>query len=254
MDVHAYYRFGLWFIFIYAAVVFPLLFFVTAPYGRHNRGGWGPQMNARWAWVVMEAPSPIAFTVVFLMGTHAWSTAPLVLAGLYLLHYIYRAFIFPFRMRGEDKKTKPLLTVVMAIVFNVFNGSLNALAIAWFGDHLVSGWTGDPRFALGVALFFVGWAVNHQSDAILRGLRAPGETGYKIPRGGLYRWVTSPNYFGEIVEWSGFALAAWTMPALAFAIFTAANLVPRAVSHHKWYHEKFPNYPPERRAVIPGLL
>ena len=65
-----------------------------------------------------------------------------------------------------------------------------------------------------------------KSDAILMSLRKPGETGYRIPHGGFYRWISSPNYFGEIVEWVGFALAAWTVPAWVFAWFTATNLIP----------------------------
>ena len=44
------------------------------------------------------------------------------------------------------------------------------------------------------------------------------------------------------------ALAGW-----AFAVFTIANLAPRALTHHKWYRAQFPDYPPERRALIPGL-
>lgn len=35
----------------------------------------------------------------------------------------------------------------------------------------------------GSALWFVGWLMNVHSDHILRNLRKPGETGYKIPTG-----------------------------------------------------------------------
>ena len=37
-----------------AVVVFVMLFFITAPYGRHVRRGWGPDLGSRLAWVVME--------------------------------------------------------------------------------------------------------------------------------------------------------------------------------------------------------
>jgi steroid 5-alpha reductase family enzyme len=88
---------------------------------------------------------------------------------------------------------------------------------------------------------------------VLRTLRKPGETGYKIPHGGLYRFISSPNYFGELLEWSGFAIAAQTLAGWAFFFFTFANLAPRAVSHHRWYREKFSEYPSSRRALIPFL-
>ena len=85
-------------------------------------------------------------------------------------------------------------------------------------------------------------------------LRKPGETGYKLPRGGLYERVTCPNYLGELLEWVGFAIASWSLPGLAFAVYTAANLVPRALANRRWYRERFPDYPSERKALIPFLL
>ena len=102
-------------------------------------------------------------------------------------------------------------------------------------------------------MFLLGFAINLQSDSILRSLRKPGETDYKVPHGGLYRFVSCPNYLGEIVEWSGWALMTWSLPGLAFALYTFANLAPRALKHHRWYQEKFADYPKERKALIPGL-
>ena len=96
--------------------------------------------------------------------------------------------------------------------------------------------------------------INNQSDHILINLRKPGETGYKIPKGGFFKYVSAPNLFGEMLEWMGFAILCWNLPALGFAVWTAANLIPRAISHHRWYLEKFENYPKERKAVIPFLV
>ncbi len=251
-DSFELYQYALWFVLIFAAVNFVLLWFVVAPYGRHLRKGWGPTLNPRVAWILMEAPSPIGFALVFFASARAFELVPLTLAGLFLLHYVYRSFIYPFRTRGGARK--PVLTVSFGSVFNICNGSINAYAITELAPHLQASWLYDPRFLLGVALFGFGYAVNHQADEILRSLRAPGETGYKIPYGGFYRWISCPNYFGEILEWIGFALAAWTPAAAVFALFTASNLVPRAVAHHRWYHEKFSGYPRERRAVLPFLL
>jgi steroid 5-alpha reductase family enzyme len=96
--------------------------------------------------------------------------------------------------------------------------------------------------------------INVHSDHILRNLRKPGGIGYKIPRGGLFRWITSPNYFGEIMEWCGWAIATWSLAGIAFAAFTFANLAPRAWSHHKWYNKTFSNYPKNRKAIIPFIF
>jgi steroid 5-alpha reductase family enzyme len=107
---------------------------------------------------------------------------------------------------------------------------------------------------IGVFLFALGFAVNHHSDRLLRNLRKPGESGYSIPRGGLFPWVSCPNYLGEIIEWTGWAVATWSPAGLSFAVWTAANLIPRAFRHHRWYRTEFSDYPEKRKAVIPFLL
>lgn len=235
-----------------AIASFVALLFVPAPYGRHHRPGWGPAIPARIGWVVMESPSVWLFAWVYAQGRYASDTVPLVLLALWQLHYLQRTLVFPLRMRPGAPK--PLVTVAMALGFNLANAWLNAAGVSGVEGPYAPGWAASPRFVLGVALFALGFGVNLHSDAILRRLRKPGETGYRVPQGGLFRWVTSPNYLGEIVEWCGFALAAGTWAAAAFALFTAANLVPRALTHHRWYRERFPDYPRERRAILPGLL
>ncbi|KAK5966354.1 3-oxo-5-alpha-steroid 4-dehydrogenase [Trichostrongylus colubriformis] len=107
---------------------------------------------------------------------------------------------------------------------------------------------------IGMSMFAIGMFINIHSDSILRNLRKPGESGYKIPRGGMFEYVSGANFLGEIVEWSGFAIMSGSLPAVAFAIFTASNIGPRAIQHHQWYLNKFPDYPRDRRAVIPFVL
>ena len=253
-EAHPLYTWALVFVIAFGALTFPILFFVSAPYGRHFREGWGPTIAAKLGWVLMEAPSPIGYAVVHFRSEHGFASVPVVLLGMWQTHYVWRSFVFPLLMRGSGKR-KPLLTVLMAVGFNCCNGTLNAFAITELAPHLwTNDWLTDPRFLIGVAVFVFGWAMNQHSDHLLRNLRQPGESGYKIPYGGAFRWVTSPNYLGEIIEWLGFALAAWTVPGIVFAGFTAANLIPRAVSHHRWYHEQFPDYPSERKAILPHVL
>ncbi len=246
------YRWGVGFVLVAAAFTLPALLMMTAPYGRYTREGYGAPLPARPAWVVMELPAPLVFALVYFQGPHAGDAVPLVFLGLWQLHYLQRTFVFPLLMRSGGRGT-PVTTFAMALVFNVVNGTLNALAVSHVAAY-DAGWLLDPRFLAGAALFLAGWGINLHADSVLRNLRAPGETGYKIPRGGIYRWVSGGNYFGEIVEWCGWALATWSTAGLAFAVFTMANIGPRAIAHHRWYKERFPDYPPERKALIPGLL
>ena len=166
-------------------------------------------------------------------------------------HYLQRGFVYPFLMRAGARM--PVSLMAMAITFNTLNAYINARWVSDLGHYPVS-WLADPRFLLGAALFVGGLALNLNADRTLRGLRGPGETGYQIPYGGGYRWVSSPNYLGEIVEWTGWALATWSLAGLAFALYTIANLAPRAMANHRWYHDKFPEYPTDRRALVPYVL
>jgi 3-oxo-5-alpha-steroid 4-dehydrogenase 1 len=232
---------------------FVVLLFVAAPYGRHERPGWGPTVAARPGWVLQELPAPLLFAIVFFRGEHAFRAVPLVFLCMWELHYLYRTFVYPLRLNPGAARM-PLATIALAIAFNALNATLNAYAISHGALRHVETWFTDPRFLAGVALFAFGSYVNHDSDAILRKLRKPGETGYKIPNGGFFRFVSCPNYLGEIIEWCGWALATWTYAGFAFAFFTAANLVPRAISHHRWYREKFAAYPAGRKAILPGVF
>jgi 3-oxo-5-alpha-steroid 4-dehydrogenase 1 len=56
----------------------------------------------------------------------------------------------------------------------------------------------------------------------------------------MYNYVTSANYFGEIVEWLGWAILTWSAAGLVFFWFTCANLVPRANSIYNRYQSEFP--------------
>ena len=237
--------------FVLAGLTLIGLRFVTAPYGRYRRAGWGPALSARLGWLVMESPAPLVFVAVYATGVHRGDLVPLVLLGLWLVHYGYRSFWYPLLLR--DGARLPATVILLAIAFNVLNAGINARWVSQLGSY-PAGWLADPRFLGGLALFGSGLVVNAGSDRILRRLRPAGHGGYQIPRGGAYRWVSCPNYLGEIVEWSGWALATWSLPGLAFAVYTAANLAPRALAHHRWYGEHFADYPPARRALIPYLL
>ena len=235
-----------------AVITVVAVLFIRAPYGRHLRAGWGPQIPARLGWIVMESPAVVFFLLLYAQGAHRAEVVPLVFLVLWQVHYVHRSFVFPFRMRITGKRM-PVLVALLAIAFNLLNATINATWIAELGAYPVS-WLWDPRFVIGTVVFCAGFGINFWADRVLLALRAPGETGYKIPQGGLYRLVSCPNYLGEILEWTGFAIACWSLPGLAFALYTAANVGPRALANHRWYRDTFPEYPPERRALVPFLL
>jgi 3-oxo-5-alpha-steroid 4-dehydrogenase 1 len=236
-----------------AVGTFFLLFFVTAPYGRHTRSGWGPTLPAKLGWILMEAVAPLAFLYFFLKGNKSPNWVTVLFMGLFLLHYINRAFIYPFRMKNSERPMT-LTVVLMGMFFNSVNGLLNGRYLNLFAFRYNPEWLLDIRFITGVVLFFLGMTINLHSDGILRSLRAESDAGYRIPQGGAFQLVSCGNYFGELIEWIGWAFLTWSLAGLTFAIWTAANLVPRALAHHRWYQSQFPDYPEKRKAIIPFIL
>lgn len=241
-----------WVLMATGVLTFGILWWVAAPYGRFMRAGWGPTLPSRWGWTLMEAPAAFGFLVAFSLGAHRMDAVPLALLALWQAHYLHRGLVFPWRLKERGKRM-PWVIVGMGLFFNCVNTWLNARWISDVGSYDPA-WLSDPRFVAGVALFATGYAVNQHADAVLLALRPYGEAGYRIPFGGLYRWVSCPNYLGEILEWSGWALATWSWPGLAFAVFTITNLAPRALSTHRWYRRTFTDYPPERKALVPFVV
>jgi len=147
----------------------------------------------------------------------------------------------------------PVVIVLSAIIFNLFNGYFLGYYFGHFANYSPANLLG-PGFIIGAILFASGMFINWYYDNKLIHLRRPGEIGYKIPGGGLFNYVSCPNLLGEIVEWTGYAIMSWNLPAIAFLAWTIANLVPRALSHHKWYSLYFENYPKKRKALIPFVI
>lgn len=238
-----------------ACVVHVVMFYVTAPFGRHTTTKWGPSVNNKLAWIVMEAPSLLIMLYFLLYGSQSLTTYAWIPFAFWIFHYFNRTLIYPFRIKATEKKM-PLVIMLNAILFNLMNAGLNGYYLAELSDpnqYDVSFLTA-PTTIIGASLFIIGMGINWKADHILIHLRKPGETGYKIPRGWLFEYISSPNLFGEVIEWTGFAIMAWNLPALTFMVWTYANLVPRAKNHHDWYHQKFPNYPKDRKIIFPKLF
>ncbi|CAN4106089.1 unnamed protein product [Withania somnifera] len=252
------YHYSLLILFLIGPPTFFACQFLTAPYGKHLRSGWGPTIPPPLAWFLMESPTLWLTLLLFSFGKNRTNPLSLVLISPYLLHYTNRTIIYPLKLHfntscrkikngfpasrspdsGSPVSGFPVSVALMAFGFNLLNAY-----VQWF-------WL---RFAVGLVVFGGGMAMNVWADKVLLGLKSEGG-GYKIPKGGLFEYVSCPNYLGEIVEWLGWALMTWSWAGVGFFSYTFANLVPRARFNHEWYLKKFgEDYPRNRKAVIPFL-
>ena len=230
---------------VMAVIVFVALFVFKAGDGYLSPSNWGPKISNRTAWILMEAPAFIflaCHTIRFaLSGVDTGNSKHVlyIMAGLYLFHYFQRSFIFPLMMRG--KSTMPIAIMLMGSVFNTLNAYLIG---GWLFREAPAGmygtdWLWSPQFIIGMVIFIAGMTINLHSDHVIRSLRKPGDTKHYIPRKGFYKYVTSANYFGELTEWIGYAILTWSPAGALFAIWTFANLGPRAKSLTEKYEKEF---------------
>jgi 3-oxo-5-alpha-steroid 4-dehydrogenase 1 len=247
--------------FIYAGLILVGAFFVQAPYGRFASDKWGVSVSPQWGWFLMELPATLSYVLFYFQGDNRFEMVPLFFLGIWLMHYGNRGFIFPLLMRTVkgSRGSFSLMVVVAGWFVTTLHGYLNAVFIAQLSTHFTPDWFTDPRFLIGMAIYLTGFTLNLQSDAILRNLRSPeevarGEKVYRVPQGGLFRYVTNPSYFTELLSFTGFAIATWSLGAVFVLLVSAANLIPRAFQVHRWYQEKFPDYPKERKVLVPFVI
>ncbi len=245
---------------IYDSILIPWMIFglltacvllrVKAPYGKFRSSSWGPQISFKLGWIIQEVVSPIAFTISFFSAKETTNGYAWVFFIIWNLHYFNRSFIFPLRKKDKVKKC-PLIVVFSAILFNIINGFINGYFIGQIFTA-ESNYFFNINFIIGLLFLIIGAYINIVSDNTLIKIQNHKE-GYKIPYGSMFKFISCPNYFGEILQWLGFYLMTLSPAALTFFYWTMANLIPRAISNHNWYNKNFTSYP-NKKAVIPFLL
>ncbi|KAL7554801.1 hypothetical protein ACHAWF_018341 [Thalassiosira exigua] len=255
-------------------------YLIVAPFGRHvpkasssgYRWWYGRAISARCSWFLFECPNLLWswYCLQHWRDPDIFSSTNAILLFLFTLHYVNRSIIYPLRMNPKSQKV-PLIVTVFAILVTSWNGYLQCfylVQVVKFDPLSLSLSLDNMQRWLGICLFFVGMGVNVHSDGVLRNLRRRGPAGrnenkqqsaeheYYIPRSPFFKYISCPNLAGEILEWFGFALASqFSLPSVAFFVYTSSNLIPRAVAHHEWYLRKFDDYPTERKwALIPFVV
>jgi hypothetical protein len=112
--------------------------------------------------------------------------------------------------------------------------------------------TTNPTFMLGLVVFGLGELLNGYHHWLLARLRPPGVHTYVVPRGGLFGWVASPHYLGEILSFVGYAMMSDLLPVWGNALVVSAYLSSRANSTLKWYRREMPlRIPSGWRRLVP---
>lgn len=243
-DFYTYFLIGMT---IMAAVVFTVLQFVTVGYGMTYNTRWGFSIRSNWGWMLMEAPVFLLMLVFYIRATvdgapYTLASFPWVTTTIFVffqLHYLQRSFVFPMMMRGTSKM--PLSIIFIGFFFNALNAYIQGGWLFYVSPEQYSlDWFWSPQFIIGTIIFFTGMVINMQSDIIIRHLRKDkSDNNYYLPTGFLFDKINSANYFGEVLEWVGFAILSWSVSGLVFVLWTLANIIPRAASVYERYTQFF---------------
>ena len=140
-----------------------------------------------------------------------------------------------------------LLTTILIASFY----STAAYLIGWLNAAPIPAM--DIWFVLGIVIFLAGIAGNFQHHRLLADLRK-NSLDYFIPKGGWFEFVVCPHYLFEIITWLGIALLSRHLAAWLVLLFVIDYLSARSIRTLKWYHEKFSDFPKDRKAILPFVL
>jgi 3-oxo-5-alpha-steroid 4-dehydrogenase 1 len=257
-SLEEYFHQGVYVGFGIAALAFVASLFVSSPYGRFASASYGVEMDPRIGWFLMEIMATVSFIYFYIQGPNANHPVPMIFAGLFLIHYANRGFYFPFNIRVHNgaKTSFSWLVVASGVLVTSLHGYLNAQWYSRFAEFLDWEWLSSPTCIAGLVIYEVGFWATIRCEYIMRHLRdGDGDSApivrYKIPQGFLFEYITSPQYFTELVAFFGWAVMTWSPAGAVIFCISFANLVPRAVQSQAWYRQKFDNYPPERKILIP---
>ncbi|KAB8621887.1 hypothetical protein FH972_025998 [Carpinus fangiana] len=233
------------------------------------------------AWTLMEIPG--VSIVLYLMwqlpptispptalskGLTAWDLpwGNWAMAGMYTIHYLYRAVLSPLLLNPSMSPIHPLV-LCAAAAWQIVNGISLGGWLAGYGPTSSWDWTGRlVPINLGLIIWGFGLLGNMWHDDELREIRravlrsqkeqaakkreqdgkpSDAKVGvdkvYMLPKNGLFRIVLYPHYLCEWIEWAGFWMVGGMacVPARSFLLNEISAMVPRAQTGRQWYIERF---------------
>ena len=239
-----FYTYFLFIMAVLAVIIFVLLQFITPAYGMTYNKRWGMSVDNKWGWMIMESPVFISMFILYWcslkLGIKPFNIVTLIIFVFFQFHYFQRSIIFPLLMKGTSKI--PISIITIGMFFNFCNVFMQGGWLFFFSpdNYYTIEWLWSPQFIIGTILFFTGMVINIHSDRVIRSLRKDkNDTNYYIPKWGLFKYINSSNYFGEILEWVGFAILSWSWAGVVFVLWTFANIVPRSKAVYERYTQFF---------------
>lgn len=180
-----------------------------------------------------------------------------IAAICWTVHYVKR-ILETFFVHRFSKGTMPIR--------NLFKNCSYYWAFAFFISYYVNhplytpASFGKLQMYFGLIGFILSEIGNFSIHIALRNLRPPGSRERKIPRPTsnpftcLFDFLSCPNYFYEVLSWVFFSIMTQCLAALLFTLAGFYQMAVWALQKHKNYKKDFPDYPRQRKAIVPFLL
>lgn len=240
--------------FLIAVAFFVGQLFRPLPYGRHTSGSGRLPVPVRIARIIVGlVPNVVFFILTYFLAGQEFRGAPnIVFFCLYVIHFLERGIVNPLVSRYSNNKIRlwiPLAWFLTGLIVSYVNAEFIGSA------EYCSNYLYDPRFIIGLILFLIGFALNRVADYQLVCLReSRTDTKHGIPKGPLYFLITCPNYFGEGLQWFGWAVMTWSLAGIVLWLVSEATFLPRSRQNHKWLRNQFLDYPSIRKGLIPFIF
>ncbi len=228
----------------FAALLGPLDYFGWMPM-RYSKFGTEKGVPSKTGMAILYFLPVVIVTVCALPYLSHASTIQWIVYGALMLHFVKRTLevLFVHKYSGS---IQPFTFGVIVSAYALMGGM-----ISWLNARPIP--AADFWFYAGLILYLSGEAGNFYHHKLLAKLREK-EGGYHLPRGGWFEYATCPHYFFELLGWLGIALMSRHLFTVLTFVAMFGYLVARSVKTRQWYLERFPQYPKERKFMIPFIF
>ncbi|KAJ1927565.1 3-oxo-5a-steroid 4- dehydrogenase [Tieghemiomyces parasiticus] len=222
----------------------------------------GPQVGWRTTFICEYAGPLLANPLFYLFSRTVYgvdfthSSLQTLALIMFEAHFVKRLYETVF-VHKFSNGTMPLLNLVKNTAYYTLLAGVSVgfwVYGPWYGAHDARSVRSPFETYLAVGLFVFAEVSNYVTHANLSNLRPPGTRVRKIPHGYGFDLVSCPNYTFEILAWVAFTYYTRSLAALAFTLAGAGQMYVWAVKKHRNYRREFPDYPKNRKALIPFLL
>jgi len=222
----------------------------------------GPQISWKTVFIIEYAgPIFIHLAIYLLPGLFygqavEHSLAQKVMVCMAVAHYLKREYE-TFFIHRFSHATMPFTNIFKNCThYYIFGGVM--LGYFNYGPAFAKGSVFDTQMStMWIVFSVIGFIFfelsNMCTHAILRNLRPPGTKIRRIPRGYGFNLVSCPNYLFEILSWVFFSFVSGSWASWFFVLVSSVQMYFWAVKKHSIYKKEFPNYPKNRKALIPFI-